>query len=303
MNYGIPYQGSKNKIISSICAIFPSAENFYDLFGGGFSVTHFMIRHRPKDFKRFHFNEIRPGVTDLIKDAISGKYSYDVFRPAWISRERFFAEKESNAYIKIIWSFGNNGKSYIFGKEREYEVRSLHNAIVSNVFDQYSKEILGLDKFRNGQSIKDRRMFLKNRLVVLKGKRNDLQRLQQLEQLERLQGLQGLQQLSFYSGDYRAVNIANNSVIYCDIPYYGTVEYDKNKNFNHKDFFDWAAKIEQPLFISEYMIKDDRFKLIWSEKVRTTFSSTSNNDRKIERVYGNKAAVDSCAMFRKKFLI
>jgi site-specific DNA-adenine methylase len=56
-NYGIPYMGSKSKIIHKISRFFPPADNFYDLFGGGFSVTHFMIEHRKRDFKEFHFKQ------------------------------------------------------------------------------------------------------------------------------------------------------------------------------------------------------------------------------------------------------
>ena len=59
MMYGIPYLGSKSKICDKVCSIFPKAENFYDLFGGGFSISHFMLKHRFKDYKHFHFNEIR----------------------------------------------------------------------------------------------------------------------------------------------------------------------------------------------------------------------------------------------------
>jgi hypothetical protein len=31
-----------------------------------------MLKHRSKSFKYFHFNEIRPGICELVKDAISG---------------------------------------------------------------------------------------------------------------------------------------------------------------------------------------------------------------------------------------
>ena len=40
--YGLPYQGSKTKIVEHIAKYFPNADHFYDLFGGGFSVTHYM---------------------------------------------------------------------------------------------------------------------------------------------------------------------------------------------------------------------------------------------------------------------
>ena len=39
MNYGLPYQGSKNAIAKDICGMLPLAENFYDLFAGGGSAV------------------------------------------------------------------------------------------------------------------------------------------------------------------------------------------------------------------------------------------------------------------------
>lgn len=69
--YGITYQGSKTKIVSEIAKFFPNADHFYDLFGGGFSVSHYMILRRSKSYKKFHYNEIRPGLVELIQDAIA----------------------------------------------------------------------------------------------------------------------------------------------------------------------------------------------------------------------------------------
>jgi site-specific DNA-adenine methylase len=78
-NYGAPYMGSKSDICEDIIRIIPTADHFYDLFGGGFAITHAMLLKRGSQFKEFHFNEIRPGMTRLIQDAIAGKYSYDNF--------------------------------------------------------------------------------------------------------------------------------------------------------------------------------------------------------------------------------
>ena len=135
MNYGIPYMGSKSKICEKVCALFPRAENFYDLFGGGFSVTHFMVKHRFSHYKKFHFNELRSGMTELIKSAIRGDFNYEKYNPEWVSRERFERDKEEDLFIKIVWSFGNNGKGYLFGKDIEGLKRSMHMAIVFNEFD------------------------------------------------------------------------------------------------------------------------------------------------------------------------
>jgi hypothetical protein len=288
--YGIPYQGSKTKIIDQISRFFPNADNFYDLFGGGFSVTHYMLENRKRSFKHFHYNEIRPGLCELIKDAIDGKYNYEVFKPEWISREKFMKEKESNAYIKIIWSFGNNGEGYLFGKDIEQEKRSTHQCVVFDEFDDFIVKTFKISKWPNSLSITGKRLYLKMLLRDLK-KRVDLQRLEQLERLERLEQLQQLQQLELTNLDYRKVKIEKSSVIYCDIPYQGTADY--GDTFNHKEFFDWAAKQENPVFISEYDIKDDRFHVLKKFSHRSTFSGGgAKNIPVVEKLYGNKIAYD-----------
>jgi site-specific DNA-adenine methylase len=321
-NFGIPYMGSKSKICKEICGLFPKAENFYDLFGGGFSISDFMIRYRSKDYKQFHFNEIRPGICDLIKDAIAGKYNYKVFKPKWISREEFFERKEIDAYVKVIWSFGNNGNDYIFGKDIERYKKSMHNAIVFNEFDEQAENVLGIKKFNDGLSIYDKRLFLRNRVIILNKHLTDseskqlerleqleriqqLEQLQQLQQLERLQQLQQLQQLQrlerleriqqlerlcFYNTSYEKVEIKDNSIIYCDIPYDGTVGYGE---FDRKRFLDWASEQVNPVFISEYQINDSRFKEIYRIKKRSLLDSGVGRKHKMERVYVNKAGFKS----------
>ena len=127
-------------------------------------------------------------------------------------------------------------------------------------------------------------------MALEKGQLQQLQQLQQLERLEQLQRLQRLQQLerlSFYNADYRQVPILPNSVIYCDIPYRGTADY--GTEFNHEEFYDWAAARPEPVFVSEYEINDTRFHLImeWSTKSRLSSKGPTNSR---ERLYGNNAA-------------
>ena len=310
--YGIPYQGSKTKVIEQIARYFPNADHFYDLFGGGFSVSHYMIENRKKSFKQFHYNEIRKGLPELIQDAIAGKYNYDVFKPEWISREIFMSEKESNCYIKIIWSFGNNGENYLFGKDIEEQKRSMHMAVVFDEFDQFMIDTFKIDKWPNHLDITGKRLYL-IRILAVEKKRVDLQRLERLQQLERLeqleqlerleqlqqlQQLQRLEQLHFTNLSYEQVEIKPNSVIYCDIPYQGTADY--GNSFNHKMFFDWANAQNNPVFVSEYQIKDDRFYLLKEISHRSTFASCGNKNIPVtERLYGNKIANDIIKNFKK----
>jgi len=317
--------GSKSSIIESIVKIFPKADHFYDLFGGGFSVTHCMLEKRYNHFKEFHFNEIREGVCDLIKDAIAGKYSYDNFLPEFIDRETFF-KRINEPYVKILWSFGNNGKTYLFSKEIEPCKKSMHNAIVFNQFDDLAKEVLQMSFFKDGYTVNQRRLYLRDKIEYYRKTKiprilyqflnekqlqklerleqlQQLERLEQLQQLERLQRLQQLQQLerltlsklNFYQGDYKSVPIKENSIIYCDIPYLGTEEYDENKYFNHKEFYDWASEQNNPVFISEYKLPDKRFTSILSIKKRSLMASSGTEKGasiiKDEKVFVNKAAL------------
>lgn len=55
--YGVPYQGSKNKICRELIEQMPAAENFYDIFAGGCSVTGAAIISGK--YQNFYMNDLR----------------------------------------------------------------------------------------------------------------------------------------------------------------------------------------------------------------------------------------------------
>ena len=114
MNYGLPYKGSKTKLADRILDLMPSARNFYDLFAGGMAVTHAaLIRNK---FKRIIANDINGEMMDLFRKAVNGGFRDE---SRWISRSDFFRLKDNDTYVKYIWSFGNNGETYMYSKEIE----------------------------------------------------------------------------------------------------------------------------------------------------------------------------------------
>jgi hypothetical protein len=298
VTYGIPYMGSKDGIIASLAMNFPRAEHFYDLFGGGFSVTHYMLLQNR--YKSYHYNEIKEGIVTLVKDSIAGKYNYNVFKPAWISREDFHRLKDTDPYVAVIWSFGNRQVTYMFSPEIEPYKKAMHMAVVFDEFDSLSSEVLGFVKWPSiCKTIKQKRLYLRQKIEYYRVTKmpkvlhqfcneKQLQSLKQLEQLgrlERLQKLEGLNcnKLNFYSKDYRGIEILPNSIVYCDIPYKDTEGY--NNSFKHTDFFDWAATRDFPVFISEYYIPDKRFKLIYEIDKKVLLNT--NDKKKQERLYWN----------------
>lgn len=120
--YGIPYKGSKNQIAEWVIENLPPAENLYDLFCGGCAVTHrAMIAHK---YKNYIINDIDGDLPKLFVDALNGKFNdYN----QWISREMFEMLKDSDALVRYLWSFGNNGKNYLYSKERE-KIKQAHSA-------------------------------------------------------------------------------------------------------------------------------------------------------------------------------
>lgn len=288
--YGLPYQGSKDKLLDKIAPLLPRAQNFYDLFGGGFSVSHYMVLH--KIYPHVHYNEIEPSTVRLVLDAIAGRYNYSVFKPKWISREEFQANLD-DAYIRIIWSFGNNQKGYLFGKDVEPYKRSLHQAVVFGEFDDRARKVLGISKWPAHLSIRGRRLLSRS-IVRLRGDRLDLEqlerlqrleRLEQLEQLERLQQLERLEQLEGFttsSLSYEQVPIKPNSVIYCDPPYVNTAGY--TRSFDHNRFWDWVRECPHPVYISEYTAPSD-MRIIAAFNHRKSNSQTSTHS--VEKLFWN----------------
>ena len=137
--YGIPYQGSKTKICGNILAQLPRGERFVDLFGGGFAMSH--AARLSGKYKRVLYNEIEPLLVDLIRRALNGEFNYNRFKPEFITRERFLADKDKDGYIKYIWSFSNSGKQYMFSKELEPLKHEAHDFVVFGKHTEHFQQI------------------------------------------------------------------------------------------------------------------------------------------------------------------
>lgn len=73
MRYGLPYQGSKNKIAKWVVDILPAGERLVDLFGGGGAVTHCAALSGKYD--RILYNDISPGLTDFFMECVRGEHT------------------------------------------------------------------------------------------------------------------------------------------------------------------------------------------------------------------------------------
>ena len=133
MNYGLPWKGSKSRLLPGLLDCLPSSHTLVDLFAGGCAVTHAALLSGR--FGKVIANEIQPGVARLFKDAAEGKCRG--LEKEWVSREDFFKRKESEPWIKACWSFGNNGRDYLYGKPVEPYKRAVHCAVLLDDWDEF----------------------------------------------------------------------------------------------------------------------------------------------------------------------
>ena len=162
MNYGLPYQGSKSKICEWLFTHIPKTDIFYDVFAGGGAVTDYAIRH--KWFQKYYVNDINPLMSKALQMYFTNGFANEC---RWISREDFNRLKDTDPYVAICFSFGNDLRSYAYAKDVEPIKKAFHYAIC---FNDYSllDEYLGDYKVRlKESSIFNRRIELQRYLTKL----------------------------------------------------------------------------------------------------------------------------------------
>lgn len=133
MRYGIPYQGSKNKIANWVIENLPNETTLVDLFAGGCAITYAALLS--EKYNKIIANDISEGPEMFLK-AIEGGYRNE---KRWISREEFYALKNKDPYVSLCWSFGNNRENYLYSKKVEPWKKALHYARVFDDFSEFEK--------------------------------------------------------------------------------------------------------------------------------------------------------------------
>lgn len=96
--------------------------------------------------------------------------------------------------------------------------------------------------------------------------------------------------VQFDNKDYTELEMPNESIIYCDIPYQGTKQYSTSKDFNHSKFWDWCrekAKQGHTVFVSEYNAPAD-FECVWQKEAKSSLSANGvigGNKMSVEKLF------------------
>ena len=124
-SWGLPYMGSKNSIAKDVVNALPSGERLVDLFAGGCAITDYALKNTNK-FSRFLVNDLNGWSPQTYVKALAGGFKDE---ERWISRKDFFRLKDTDPYVNICFSFGNNLKTYMYNPELEPYKRALHHII------------------------------------------------------------------------------------------------------------------------------------------------------------------------------
>ncbi len=175
---------------------------------------------------------------------------------------------DSNEYLIAMWQGLQENKSrpYLIEKELYNKARDFFNKSEYSTFDEFMIGWIGWMGSYNG------RFFDGGYSGHSVGKRDYI-----TEQIRNTENqISKIKEIHFVYSSYDKLEIPNNSIIYCDIPYKDTKQYSSSKNFNHNNFWNWAREKSQDgheVFISEYNAPDD-FKCIWQMEVTNSMNTT-----------------------------
>lgn len=303
-HYGIPYMGSKQKLVDKIVPFIlkrhPGVDSFYDLFGGGGSVSLYVVRKYPH--LDVVYNERSKAISALMQHLKEGG---DIPLD-FVTRAEFEAGYKGDDWyaglLQCAWTFGNNQKSYLYGLPLQDFKQALAELVVTGQgdIDWIEKTADDLNKKEYGKTVTTK-LFLnpkryttayQRRIVVAKQIPNvgALQHLTRLERLVQIENMPGIATLGISSGkSYDEVPIiGERPVIYCDPPYEGTAEYREGA-FDHKAFYDWCMAQTVPVYVSSYQVSDPRFKRVKAINTRSLLNSSKSKEStyNYENIYWN----------------
>lgn len=282
MTYGLPYKGSKNSIAKWVVDNLPPADVFVDLFAGGCAVTHAAMLSGK--YKRIIANDIS-GSPYIFREAIHGDFDGFATVP---DREGFFMSDD--LALKLLYSFGNDGTSYLWGEE--YEKLKVPAGRMLSAPSMHER------RFYYRQFMKELAKFVRD---IVEGRKEQptrmerhqgleaVNRLQGLERAERLTQLKDLPDLELMVADYRNVNIPDGAVVYADPPYKNTGE--QYGGFNHDAFEEWLATVNHPVYISEY--DAPRGCSCIAERIRHVHMDYRNPGKKAEKIFIQERYADT----------
>ena len=241
MNLGLPYKGSKNTIAEDLVKCLPRGKKLLDACCGGGAVL--MAAAMSGRWDNVVGNDLNAATIALLDAVLIHKGQIEYEHPPICTRNDFFHSLQrikngdftiQDCVNKYCASFGNDGKTYIYGKDIEDYKLTAERMLTAEKLDER------------------RKFYRKFHALINTDDSEDKERLQKLEYMQRLQSLERLERLErldIFNIDYKEFD-----VVYFDIPYKATNKYDYE--FDHERFYSLFNSLKKdlniPAFLSEY---------------------------------------------------
>lgn len=251
----------------------------------------------PDDVKAGGKSDLKNWIVENTKD-VQSKY-IDWYRHSWYdehNRANDLPVVSVDALDKTVDHLKEQLRGYLCDALRESGLRACDvdrylgtNGMARHYFGKSQWEFPTPEVFERLKEILPLKGVYPFHLTLLK-RLQSLQSLQSLESLERLErlealiGIEGFKTSELFNRDYRDMDIPNDAVVYCDIPYQGT-DCGCYGGFDHAAFFDWANKQTVPVYISSYQIDDPRFECVWEVPKRKNSAQGGGGKVVLERIY------------------
>ena len=277
MSYGLPYQGSKSRIADWVVGNLPSAPVLVDIMCGGGAVSHAALLSRK--YERVVMNDVN-GVADVFVRAVRGEYADYSFVP---DREQFFALRDSDPVVSLLYSFGYDRNTYLWSRELEPVKVAASRMLSAGTLHERRRYWLefcrALYAYVDGVDGLPNQLRQLERLEGLQG----LQGLERLQGLQGLQGLRGLERLEGSCADYRDVEIPSDAIVYVDPPYANT-DCRAYQGFDFDAFHAWLDSVPNLTVVSEYTCPPHCVQVAEREH-HTGFCASSNTLPRVERLF------------------
>lgn len=219
-NYSMPYMGSKQKLVDRIVPFIlnrhKGVTDFYDLFGGGGSVSFYVLQRYPQI--KTHYNELNTAIVELLRHIQQNGEIPTDFVPRAIFSQNINKNDWFAGFLQCCWTYGNNQRSYLYSREVEEFKHKYHDTVFGD-----SSNLEWLENYINNRFVKDGglrrtiRLYLNpekydtpyKRRIALSRQLPVARQLEHLTRIERLQQLQrlNLSNLIISNSDYRAVEL------------------------------------------------------------------------------------------------
>jgi len=171
-----------------------------------------------------------------------------------------------NYYLIEMWKGlqENRNRPYKISKEMYNNGRMDYNSKTNNYYDDFTIGWIGWMGSYNGR-------FYDGGYSGSYEKRDYIS--EQIRNTEKQ--IPYITDVEFTHNSYDKLDIPDNSIIYCDIPYKDTKQYSVSKSFDYDKFWNWCRinSKNNEIFISEYNAPSD-FDCIWEKEITNSMNPT-----------------------------